>query len=248
MNRMEERGSKPESEIKCTTERGKKKETKNPKLSITFIHGRFHHFPCHHFSWWPLHCYTLHNTLIESMYTNLYAFYRFAIYLIVSMLHRPVCLSFALRVWCSPTKTHSLSSQLHSVFVFSTIQTRCMPISAPIRFRSKAISIWSAACLNRIYVLVSIDVCGFERYNCEWQCEFIVTVCLCPTSMCWMMFCLNSRPQKSVNSIFIKFSTETFWISYNKPNESMPENGAKWQENLPFLCAYTSVYSFIPQS
>lgn len=155
-----------------TTERGSEKEAKNPKLSMTFIHGRFHHFPRHHLSWWPLHCCTLHNTLIESMSTNLYAFYRFAIHFIV---HN--------RGWALTARpAHAHSPFSSGLLFYATRQTRCVSFSPPIRFiQSKAISIWSAACLNcmhRVHKLVPIDICVFERYNCEWQYEFIVTVCL----------------------------------------------------------------------
>lgn len=175
--------SKPESQRDCAPERGSEKETRNPKLGMTFIHGRFHHFPRHHLSWWPLHCYTLHNTLIESMSTNLYAFYRFAIYFIVH--NRDWALTARLSLPPSSThthtrSTHSYSFPLHSVSFFSLHKLGICLFRLPFAFNRKPYRydrprVWIVC---TVHELVPIDICAIERYNWEWQYEFIVIVCL----------------------------------------------------------------------
>lgn len=131
---------------------------------MTFIHGRFHHFPRHHSSWWPLHCYTLHNTLIESNRIDVYKF--ICVLQICYSSHclhaQPYCSSLFL---AACVNSFFLSPPSFSFALF-TIQTRYMSISLPIRFQSsKAISIWWAACLNCIHNV------GFYRYLWIWTIQ-----------------------------------------------------------------------------
>lgn len=188
-----------------------------------------------------IHYITHSSNRIESMSTNSYAFYRFAIHLIVYMLNLTVRLSFS-----QHASTHSFSVHRHSLLLFLLYKLDICLSRFPSAFNRRKPYRYDGPRVWIVYtMLVFIDICGFERYNCEWQWWiYWDSMPQSHVNVLVLMLCLNIDPQKSVHSIYIKFSAETFGLLNNKPNELMSENGAKRYKNLPFLCS-SIVFAFL---